>query len=106
MRMRPARLAAGLVPVALLAVAGVGRAADEPVRLELEAGEAAAVCGKLVQCPAQTAACDDPKVAKVEIGAKGAEVRAVAPGTTLCGIVAANGQRRVLRVTVKAPPKG
>lgn len=94
--------------VALLAAIAVVAApvalADGPTPLELDVGEAANVCTrKLATCPVQTSICDDPKIARVELGKAGPEIKGVSPGTTLCGILGSGGFRRMLRVTVKAP---
>lgn len=99
------RSAALLVAIAVALAAGTPALAEEPTALELEVGKTVNVCAAgLATCPVQTSLCDDPKVALIELGKAGPELKAVAPGTTLCGILGASGFRRVLRVTVKAKP--
>ncbi len=96
-------LAFALAAAASFAPASPARAEGE-TRVELEPGETVAVCrAGLATCPLQTSLCDDAKVAVVELGKDGPELRAVSPGTTLCGLLGSSGFRRVLRVTVKAP---
>jgi hypothetical protein len=84
--------------------------ADGPTPVALAAGASLKLCTSgLVQCPASTFLCDDPKVAIIENGAGGAELKGVAPGETTCSVLGyATASRRVLRVTVSPapPPRG
>ncbi len=76
--------------------------AADATPVDLSVGETVNVCkAGLATCPLQTSICDDPSVATIEIGKDGPELKAVAPGTTLCGLLGSSGYRRVLRVTVK-----
>jgi hypothetical protein len=104
MRAAAAALAAPIV----LALGSPAAFAEEPKQLDMLLGDRVNVCSAaLAACPLQSSACDDPKVAAVELGKVGAEIRAVSPGTTLCGLLGAGGLRRVVRVTVTAsPPSG
>ena len=96
------RIAAALAAATILAAAPAALAEGE-TPVELRVGEAVNVCSAgLATCPLMTSICDDPKVVTVELGKAGAELKAVSPGTTLCGLVGSNGLRRVLKVTVKA----
>ncbi|HEX9048953.1 MAG TPA: hypothetical protein VF841_00300 [Anaeromyxobacter sp.] len=97
-----ARLAA---VVATLACAIAAARADDATPVSLEAGQALNLCrAGLVACPASASLCDDPKVARVENGPDGAELKAGSPGTTLCSVLGpGRAFRRVLRVTVTAP---
>jgi hypothetical protein len=98
------KIAAALTALALGSPVAL---AEGPTPLELSVGERVNVCtAKLAACPVQTSLCDDPRIASVELGKSGAELRGVSPGTTLCGIVGAGGLRRVVRVTVIAAPPG
>lgn len=99
--MRPALLAAAL------ALAAPALAADDGATpVEVEVGKTLNLCrAGLLNCPASTFMCDDPKVARIENGTDGAELKAVSPGTTICsGMGFERAFRRVMRVTVK-PPK-
>jgi len=93
--------------VALAALAlGAAHAAfaEEATPLELDVGGAVNVCSAgLATCPVRTSLCDDPKIATVELGAGGAELKGISPGTTLCSFQGSSGFRRLYRVTVKAP---
>ena len=78
--------------------------ADEPRPVTVEAGKALNLCtAGLARCPVSTVLCDDPKVAVIENGAAGAELKGVSPGTTLCSAIGDQGAfRTVMRVTVEA----
>jgi hypothetical protein len=95
------------VVLAALALGSTAALAEEPGSLEIVAGNRVNVCtAGLARCPLMTSACDDPRIAAVELGKAGAELVGVSPGTTLCGLVGAGGLRRVVRVKVVAPPGG
>jgi hypothetical protein len=98
------RVAAAL---AVLALGSPAALADGPSKLELGVGDRVNVCtAGLARCPLMTSACDDPRIAAVELGKAGAELKGVSPGTTLCGLVGSGGLRRVIQVTVSAAPAG
>ncbi|HEY6005819.1 MAG TPA: hypothetical protein VIV57_23260 [Anaeromyxobacter sp.] len=93
--------------LAVLALGSPAALAEGPKPLEMSVGDRVNVCtAGLASCPVQTSICDDPRIATVEIGKAGAEIRAVSPGSTLCGLVGASGLRRVVRVTVNAASPG
>lgn len=97
------KLAAALLALAAASTPGNARA-DGPTAVDLVAGDSLKICqAGLARCPADAVLCDDPKVAFIERGDAGPELRAVAPGTTLCAVLT-SGFRRVLKVTVK--PRG
>jgi hypothetical protein len=88
----------------LLAVAARG-GGGTPVRLS--AGEVVKLCqAGLARCPASAFLCDDPKIALIENGPEGVELKGIAPGTTVCSVLGP-GQafRAVLDVTVTPPPE-
>lgn len=90
-----------------LGAAGSRATAEEPKSIEIPVGQSINVCtAGLATCPLMSSACDDPKVAVVELGKAGAELKAVSPGTTLCGLVGSGALRRVVRVKVVAPKGG
>ncbi|MFL5274178.1 MAG: hypothetical protein ACJ79R_04835 [Anaeromyxobacteraceae bacterium] len=94
---------------AALALFTMGHArADGPTPVTLAAGASLKLCQSgLVHCPASTVLCDDPKVARIENGADGAELKGVAPGETTCSALGfGTAFRRVLRVTVTPAPRG
>lgn len=99
---------AAATAVAILALAGAPAAlAEGETPVEVAVGETVNVCAAgLASCPLQTSLCDDPKVATIETGGAGPELKGVSPGTTLCGLLGSSGHRRVLRVTVKAKGPG
>ncbi len=107
--MIPARRSSALVAALALAAASGALAADEtPVALEV--GKSVNLCKTgLAACPATQLICDEPKVARIDYGPEGPELKGIAPGATLCSVLGP-GQafRRVLRVTVKpaVPPRG
>jgi len=82
--------------------------ADEPTPVVVAAGASLKLCkAGLAPCPVSTSLCDDPKVAIIENGPDGAELRGVAPGETLCSVLGfETAFRRVFRVTVAAAPRG
>ncbi len=90
--------------VAALALAA-GARGDDATPVTLEAGKAVNLCkAGLAACPATTFLCDDPKVARIENGPDGPELKAVSPGATLCSVLGpGRAFRRLLRVTVTAP---
>jgi hypothetical protein len=94
---------------AVIALFTLGRArGDEPTPVAVAAGTALKLCkAGLARCPVSASLCDDPKVAIVENGPDGAELRGVAPGETTCSVLGSGTAfRRVLRVTVTAAPRG
>jgi hypothetical protein len=96
--MSPAALAA-----ALALCTARPAAADGPTPVNVRVGESMKLCkANLVHCPASGFICDDPKVAIIENGPEGAELKGVSPGTTLCSLLGyERAFRLVLRVTVK-----
>ncbi len=91
------------VAAAVLLLALAARAGDTtPVKLQV--GGVLKLCREgLVMCPAASFLCDDPKVARIENGPDGAELKAIAPGTTLCSVLGRDlAFRTVLEVTVRA----
>ncbi len=92
-----------VVAAAALLLAPVARAGDAtPVKLQV-AGVLKLCREGLVMCPASSFLCDDPKVARVENGPEGVELKAIAPGTTLCSVLGRDlSFRTVLEVTVSA----
>jgi hypothetical protein len=110
--MRASAVAAILVALALaLAVAGPVAAADTVTEgatpVTVEVGQRLDLCrsGLVATCPLSRSICDDPKVAVVERGEKGAELVGVSAGRTLCAVYGYGGAtRRVLQVTVQVPP--
>jgi hypothetical protein len=96
-----------LPPVAVAAALALGAAArgDDATPVALETGKAVNLCkAGLAACPATTFLCDDPKVARIENGPDGPELKAISPGTTLCSLLGpGRAFRRLLRVTVTAP---
>ncbi len=91
---------------AVLLLAGVA-AADGGTPVRLDAGEKVNLCqAGLAMCPASAFLCDDPRIAIVENGPGGVELKGLAPGTTVCSVLGP-GQafRSVLRVTVTPPPE-
>ena len=54
-----------------------------------------------IVCPANSARCDDPKVAVPVDLPGGMGLKGVSPGSTLCSAGSAAGPRRVFRVTVR-----
>jgi len=54
-----------------------------------------------ILCPARFLLCDDPKVAVPAETSSGLGFRGVAPGTTICSAISANGLRRVFSITVR-----
>ncbi len=99
--------ATALAALTAVALGSHAALAEEPKQLDMIVGDRVNVCtAALAACPVQSTLCDDPKVAAVELGKAGAEIKAVSPGTTLCGLLGAGGLRRVVRVTVTAPPGG
>jgi hypothetical protein len=95
---------------AALALASGAALADDGTPVSVEAGKSVNLCqAGLAACPASSFLCDDPKIARIENGPDGAELRAISPGTTLCSVLGpGRGFRRVLRVTVTADgtPRG
>lgn len=99
--MRPSSAPAVLAAVALAAPA----AAQGPAQVEIVVGDRVNVCAaRLAVCPVLTSICDDPGVVAYEVGKAGAELKGVAPGTTLCGLLGSSGVRTVVRVKVVPPP--
>lgn len=95
-----ARLAALLLALASLQTLAD---ADGPWPVNLAVGASFEICSNgSILCPANQPICDDPTVALFRDGKNGLEILAVGPGTTMCSAAAANRQRRVYRVTVKA----
>jgi hypothetical protein len=90
--------------LAALALACGAALADDASPVSVEAGKSVNLCrAGLAACPASSFLCDDPKIARIENGPDGAELRAISPGTTLCSVLGpGRGFRRVLRVTVTA----
>jgi hypothetical protein len=84
--------------------------ADGPTPVTLAAGASLKLCkAGLASCPVSTSICDDPKVAIIENGADGAELKGIAPGETTCSALGfETAFRRVFRVTVSPapPPRG
>jgi hypothetical protein len=94
-----------LLAAASLALAAPAALAQGPRPVEIVIGERVNVCeARLAACPLMSSQCDDPRVAAVENGKAGAELKAVALGTTLCGLLGSSGVRVVVRVTVVPPP--
>ena len=87
---------------AVLLLALAARAGGTPVKLQV--GGVLKLCREgLAMCPAAGFLCDDPKVARIENGPDGAELKAIAPGTTLCSVLGRDlAFRTVLQVTVTA----
>jgi hypothetical protein len=86
-----------------LALAAAARA-DDATPVALEASKSVNLCTTgLAACPAASFLCDDPKVARIENGPEGPELKAISPGTTLCAVLGLGRARRLLRVTVTAP---
>ncbi len=103
-----ARVLASLVAAALALAARAGRA-DDGTPVALDAGTSLNLCKSgLAACVAAQVICDDPKVARIENGPGGPELKGISPGSTLCSVSGAGGAfRRVLRVTVRPPqPRG
>ncbi len=98
---RAGRCATFAAALALAAAAG----ADDATPVAVEAGKSVNLCtAGLAACPAATFLCDDPKVARIENGPEGPELKAISPGATLCSVLGSGrGFRRLLRVTVTAP---
>lgn len=94
-----------LAALALLLAVAARAEGGTPVRLSV--GEVVKLCkAGLAMCPASTFLCDDPKVALIENGPDGVELKGIAPGTTVCSVLGP-GQafRAVLDVTVTPPPE-
>ncbi len=92
------------VVAAVLLLAAVARGGDAtPVKLQV--GGVLKLCREgLAMCPASSFLCDDPKVARIENGPEGVELKAIAPGTTLCSVLGRDlALRTVLEVTVTPP---
>ena len=91
----------GAVTLLLSVTAGAG--GGTPVRLQV--GEAVKLCkAGLAMCPARAFLCDDPKVARIENGPDGVELKGISPGTTLCSVLGRDlAFRSVLEVTVTRP---
>lgn len=85
-----------------IAVCAAASFAQAPASVEIAVGESVNVCGRLATCPVQTHACDDPKIVGYDVGKAGAELKGLAPGTTLCALQGSSGVRTVVRVTVVA----
>jgi hypothetical protein len=92
-----------LALLAALAAAPAAARADEPTPIALKAGEKLALCaGKLAHCPVSSFMCDDPRVAIIENGPAGAELKGISAGVTLCSVLGyETAFRRVFRVTVR-----
>ena len=99
--MRPAALLAA----ACLAAAPSLARAGEPTPVVLGVGKALNLCSAgLAFCPVTSFMCDDPKIALIENGPAGAELKGIAPGTTICSLLGpGRAFPRVFRVTVKRP---
>ncbi len=86
----------------LIVTALPARAQEEPLPIDLQAGDTFEVCASgLILCPARTPICDDPKVAVPVDTPGGLGFKGVGPGTTLCSAASAAGPRRVFRITVR-----
>lgn len=101
--MRPVLLAAALVVAAALPAH-----AEDGTPVEVEVGRKIVLCKEgLAVCPAGVLLCDDPRVASIENGPDGPELKGISPGKTLCSVSGPGGAfRRVLRVTVTRPEPG
>ncbi|HET7826788.1 MAG TPA: hypothetical protein VFK90_15745 [Anaeromyxobacter sp.] len=98
MRLRPIAAALAVGSPAALAQAPAPAAT-------IVAGERVNVCkARLAPCPVLSSQCDDPAIATVENGSAGAELKGVAPGSTLCALLGSSNVRIVVRVTVIPPP--
>lgn len=95
--MRLALLVALVLPLVAMA--------EDGTAVEVTAGKKVVLCKKgLAVCPASVSLCDDPRVATIENGPEGPELKGLSPGTTLCSTAGPGGAfRRVLRVTVVPP---
>ncbi len=100
--MEPAAIVAALAPCAAPLTG-----ADDATPVEVRAGGSVNVCkANLVHCPVSAFLCDDPRVAVIENGPEGAELKGVSPGTTPCSVLGyEKAFRHVLRVTVKPGKK-
>lgn len=99
------RVTRSIAFAAALAAAATGTPlADDGTPVSVEAGKAINLCQSgLAACPASSFLCDDPKIARIENGPDGAELKAISPGRTVCSVLGpGRGFRRVLRVTVTA----
>ncbi len=99
----PAMRTAAIVAVLAACAAPLARA-DEPTPVSLATGDRLNLCkAQLAHCPVSAFVCDDPKVAVMENGPEGVELKGISPGTTLCSVLGFERTfRRVIRVTVKA----
>jgi hypothetical protein len=91
---------------ALTLVLAVAARADGGTPVRLSVGEVVKLCKSgLAMCPAAAFLCDDPKVALIENGPEGVELKGISRGTTVCSVLGP-GQafRSVLSVTVTPPP--
>jgi hypothetical protein len=95
-------LALALLAVAVAAPAVAQTAPDLPPLVAVAVGGSVNLCkARLAFCPVGGFMCDDPKVAIILNEKDGAEVRGVAPGTTLCATFGyMNVNRRVIKVVV------
>lgn len=92
---------------ALTLLLAVAARADDGTPVRLAAGEKVNLCqAALARCPASAFLCDDPRIALVENGPDGVELKGISPGTTVCSVLGP-GQafRSVLSVTVTPPPE-
>lgn len=83
----------------------VGTRAGEGRPVKVAVGEVLKLCQTgMAMCPASAFLCDDPKVARIENGPEGVELKGIAPGTTLCSVLGRDlAFRSILEVTVIAP---
>lgn len=94
--MRPARLAAPVLCLAVLAAAAPAARAEEAPVLTLEVGKSKPLGGS-------GGLCDDLAVVSVTLGPQ-AVVTGLKPGSTTCSSAFQGGARRVVTVRVIAPP--
>ena len=92
-----------MAAVVLLLSMGTRAGDGRPVKVAV--GEVLKLCqAGLAMCPASAFLCDDPKVARIENGPEGVELKGIAPGTTLCSVLGRDmAFRSVLEVTVTRP---
>ena len=92
-----------MAAVVLLLSMGTRAGDGRPVKVAV--GEVLKLCqAGLAMCPASAFLCDDPKVARIENGPEGVELKGIAPGTTLCSVLGRDlAFRSILEVTVTRP---
>lgn len=94
-----------VLPAALAVALPALASAQDGTPVQVTVGKKVVLCKEgLAVCPSSVSLCDDPKIAFIENGPDGPELRGVSPGTTLCSSSGPGGaHRRVLRVTVVLP---